>query len=179
MLNAKHFILSTIGLFLISILVTSSLFSIIISTGGVSAQEGIADGEPAEATTPPPSSTLTSTECPPGTRAGNGTASDGECISDIASGEEDFFFLEDKRIPVTIGVDELGIAARDNVTSGQLQEFLSGFQLSLSLSTTEHIHLWTSKRPQPTRDCRSLPHYCQRGGTATHLCRFHCCPTGG
>jgi len=145
-----------------SILITSSLFSAIItSTKGyiqvvndepfyftqkASAQDGIADGETAEATTttditseqqPPeqqeaPPTILTSTECPPGTRPGTGTATSGQCIPDTPpTGEDDFFFLEDEMIPVTIGADELGVVARDNVTSGQLQEFLSGFQLEL------------------------------------------------
>ena len=163
MLYKKHFLLTTIRLFVISILVTSSLFSILISTNGfiqfvnddepyystqeASAQEGMLDGEPAEAATKidiaseqppqeqqeaPPSTTLTSTECPPGMRPGTETATPVQCIPDTPPTEQkDFLFLENETVPVTIGLDELGVVAKDNVTSDQLQEFLSRFQLEL------------------------------------------------
>src|SRR5215207_10652057 len=165
MLNKERFLLARIGLFVISILilVTSSLFSIITPTKGfiqvvndhepyyltqeASAQEGVAGGDAAEATTTvdiaseqappeqqetPPSTTLTSTECPPGTRPGTGTATAVQCVPDTLSTEQkDFFFLENETVPVIVRMDELGIVAKDNVTSDQLQEFLSRFQLEL------------------------------------------------
>jgi subtilisin family serine protease len=161
--NNKRFVLSTVGLFVISILVTSSLFFIITSTNGfiqyvnhdepyystqeASAQEGIVDGEPAEAAAKidisseqppqeqqeaPTPTTLTSTECPPGTRPETETATPVQCLPDTSPTEqEDFFFLENETVPVTIGMDEVGVVAKDNITSDQLQEFLSRFQLEL------------------------------------------------
>jgi subtilisin family serine protease len=91
-----------------------------------------------------PPTTLTTTECPPGMRPGTGTATSGQCIPDISSSleEENFFYLEDQRVPIAIGLDELGIAARDNVTSGQLQEFLSRFQLELIAEYPQNIFIF-------------------------------------
>ena len=174
MLNKKLFLFTTNGLFVISILITNLLFSTIItSTKGLiqvvnddpyyftqeaSAQEGTADGQPAEATTTiditseeppfeqqgaPPSTTLTSTECPPGTRSGTGTATPVQCIPDIPPTEqEDFFLLENESVPATIGMDELGVVAKDNVTSDQLQEFLSRFQLELIREYPQSIFIF-------------------------------------
>jgi subtilisin family serine protease len=174
MLNKKLFLLTTNGLFVISILIISSSFSTITSTKGfiqvvnddepyyftqeASAQEGTADGEPAEATTTiditseqppfeqqgaPPSTTLTSTECPPGTRPGTGTATPVQCIPDTPPTEqEDFFLLENESVPATIGMDELGVVAKDNVTSDQLQEFLSRFQLELIREYPQSIFIF-------------------------------------
>jgi hypothetical protein len=46
--------------------------------------------------------------------------------------EEDFFYSQDKKFPVTVRTDQIGVAAKDNVTRGQLQEFLlSNFGLKL------------------------------------------------
>lgn len=53
-----------------------------------------------------------------------------------------FFCLENERVPFTIGLDELGIAARDNVTSSQLQDFLSGFQLELIAEYPQNIFIF-------------------------------------
>jgi len=160
MLDEKPFLSILTGLFAISIMFTSSLFSTIASTKGfvqeASSQEGIADREPAEANTtninseqqPPeqqslPATTLTSSECSPGTHAGIGTTTDAECIPDIPPEEEDFFFLDDKKIPVSIAVDQLGVVARDNVTSGELQQYLSGFQLELIREYPQNIFIFS------------------------------------
>lgn len=56
--------------------------------------------------------------------------------------QQDFFFLENEKIPVTIRMDEVGVVARDNVTSSQLQDFLSGSQLKLIAEYPESIFIF-------------------------------------
>jgi subtilisin family serine protease len=175
MLCNRHFLLTTIGTFVITILISSSLFSVITSTNGflqvhdingtyyltqqASAQQGMADRKPLQASVvidatsehgppehqeAPPSTTLTSIGCPPGTRPGAEGATIVQCIPDTPSSTEqkDFFFLENETVPVTVRMDELGIVAKDNVTSDQLQEFLSRFQLELIREYPQSIFIF-------------------------------------
>lgn len=79
--------------------------------------------------------------------------------------EESFFFSDSKKIPITIVLDQLGVVARDDISSNQLQEFVSRFHLKLVREYPQGIFIFGLPQPLSRQEIVKLARTVRREGT--------------